>query len=106
RPDGSYLMYYDNFDPTIGTETHVARVITDDDLALSNVPANVAANAFFPSGTTVKYTPPTAVDEDVTAPRVTCDPASGSTFPVGTTTVHCSVADADDLNSPVTASFT
>ena len=106
RPDGSYLMYYDNFDPTIGSETHVARVITDDDLALSGVPADVDATALIPGGANVKYTSPTAADEDPSAPRVTCDPTSGSIFPVGTTTVHCSASDGDDLNTPATATFT
>jgi len=106
RPDGGYLMYYDNFDPTIGTETHVARVVTDDDLALSNVPTDMTASALIPGGTIVKYTPPTAVDADPWLLPVTCDPASGSTFPVGRATVHCSASDSDDLNSPATASFT
>ena len=43
------------------------------------------------------------VDE---TPPVDCVPASGSTFAIGTTTVTCTATDADDSNSPVTASFT
>jgi hypothetical protein len=37
---------------------------------------------------------------------VGCLPASGSLFAIGTTTVTCTATDADDLNSPVTATFT
>ncbi len=54
----------------------------------------------------VTYTAPTAVDEAGEFPAVICTPASGSTFPFGTTTVTCTATDLDDLNSPVTASFT
>lgn len=39
-------------------------------------------------------------------PTVGCLPASESTFAIGTTTVTCTATDADDFNSPVTASFT
>ena len=33
-------------------------------------------------------------------------PASGSTFAKGTTTVTCTATDSDDLNSPVSTTFT
>ncbi len=54
----------------------------------------------------VSYTPPTVVDEGGETPIVGCLPASGSLFAIATTTVTCTVSDADDSNSPVTATFT
>ena len=77
----------------------------DSDLALSGVPADITAAATSTAGALVSYTAPTAVDEDTTAPAVSCSPASGSTFPIGTTTVTCTASDADDVNGPVSASF-
>jgi HYR domain len=81
-------------------------LVADADLALTNVPASIMANATSPSGAVVTYTPPTVVDEDSPLPTVGCAPASGSTFAIGPTTVTCSVSDSDDSNSPVSASFT
>ena len=79
----------------------------DSDLALTGVPANITTNAAGPTGAVVNYTAPTATDEDsVETPTVGCLPASGSPFATGTTTVTCTATDADDLNSPVHASFT
>jgi hypothetical protein len=80
----------------------------DDDLGLTNVPANITTNATSPQGAVVHYTPPTATDEsgDSSTASVTCTPASGSTFPIGTTTVTCTATDSDDTNSPVSQSFT
>ena len=80
--------------------------VRDTDLALHNVPANITTNATGPTGAVVTYTPPTAVDEGSETPTVGCLPASGSLFAIGTTTVTCTTVDADDLNSPVTATFT
>jgi hypothetical protein len=77
----------------------------DDDLALST-PFNVTVNATSPTGATVTYPLPTVTDEDTPLPAPTCNPASGTTFPVGQTTVHCTVNDPDDTNSPVTSAFT
>jgi alpha-tubulin suppressor-like RCC1 family protein len=65
--------------------------LTDNDLSLAGVPADITVNATGPGGAVVTYTAPTAVDEDGVTPAVSCAPASGSTFPVGTTTVTCSV---------------
>jgi HYR domain len=80
----------------------------DHDLALTNVPANITVNATSSQGATVTYTPPTATDEsgDNPGPSVNCNPASGSIFPIGTTKVTCTASDSDDLNSPVSQSFT
>jgi hypothetical protein len=78
----------------------------DEDLALQDMPAAITTDATSPSGATVTYTPPTATDEASEVPSVTCNPASGLTFPIGTTTVTCRTTDPDDLNSPVTATFT
>ena len=80
--------------------------VSDKDLALTNVPANLTVNATSPAGAVVTYSPPTVVDEDSPLPTVSCTPASGSPFAIGQTTVTCSVNDSDDSNSPVQASFT
>jgi hypothetical protein len=82
--------------------------VTDSDLALQNVPANITTDATGPGGTVVNYTPPNATDEGGQTPPVSCAPAPGSTFGVGTTSVTCTAtaADADDSNSPVSSSFT
>ncbi len=79
--------------------------LRDNDLALTNVPANITTNATGSQGAVVTYTPPTVVDEDSPLPPVNCTPASGSTFAIGTTTVTCTVTDSDDSNSPVSATF-
>ncbi len=79
--------------------------VNDNDLSLTGVPANVHTTATALSGAPVIYTPPTAVDEESGA-TVVCSPASGSFFPFGTTTVTCIATDADDGNSPVSATFT
>jgi hypothetical protein len=78
----------------------------DTDLALTNVPAPITANATSSSGAVVTYTLPTVKDEDSPVPTVSCTPASGSTFAIGPTTVTCTVSDSDDSNSPVSAGFT
>jgi HYR domain len=82
--------------------------VTDNDLTLSGMPANITTNATSSAGAVVTYTSPTALDEsgDGATATAICAPASGSTFPIGTTTVTCSATDVDDLNSPVSASFT
>jgi uncharacterized delta-60 repeat protein len=92
-----------------GTGTIIEAASTpDNDLALSNMPTNITVPATSSAGATVSYTPPTAFDEagDIPPATVSCTPASGSSFPIGTITVTCTATDADDLNSPVTASFT
>jgi HYR domain len=78
---------------------------TDNDLALTGVPANITTSATGPGGAVVTYTPPTATDEGESVP-VVCVPPSGSSFPIGLTTVTCTATDADDSNSPVQAQFT
>ena len=78
----------------------------DNDLALSGVPANITTSATGPVGAVVTYTPPSAQDEGGETPSVSCSPGSGSTFAVGQTTVTCTATDADDANSPVSATFT
>ncbi len=73
-------------------------IMTDDDLALSGVPADLAVDATSASGAVVT-TAPTAVAEDSPATgTVGCAHAWGSTFPIGETTVTCTVNDADALN--------
>ena len=80
--------------------------VTDSDLALANVPGNMTINPTGPTGAVVHYTLPTSTDEGGETATVGCLPASGSLFPIGTTTVTCTATDADDSNSPVTATFT
>ena len=77
--------------------------VTDTDLALTGVPANVTTAATSGAGAVVNYVAPIAVDEE--AATASCSPASGSTFPVGTTTVNCSASSADDTPNSVSASF-
>jgi HYR domain len=72
---------------------------------LSNVPANIQAEANSPGGSVVNFAAPTATDNvDGPIAAVNCAPASGSTFPLGTTTVTCSATDAHGNTG--SASFT
>jgi hypothetical protein len=79
--------------------------VNDTDLAMTNVPSDLAVPANGPSGAIVNYTPPTVVDEDATPPAVSCSPASGTMFPIAITTVTCQVSDPSDSPSTVSASF-
>jgi hypothetical protein len=92
-------------DDTPSTITATFQVlVTDTDLALTNVPAAINVNAALGSaGATVTFTPPTVSDDD--GGRVSCVPASGSTFPIGTTNVTCWVTDPDDSPNTATAVF-
>jgi hypothetical protein len=96
---------YDNAETTCDIGAYEF-IDPERDLGLTNVPANITADATSPQGAVVTYMSPTVVDEDSPLPTVNCLLASGSTFPIGTTTVNCSVKDSDDANSPVSASFT
>jgi hypothetical protein len=82
----------------------------DSDLGLTNLPSDITVNATSPQGAVVTFTPPTVVDEDSSLPTVSCTSASGLTsgsiFPIGTTKVTCTASDSDDVNSPVSQSFT
>jgi hypothetical protein len=70
-------------------------------------PANVIVDATGPSGATVTYPLPAVGDSgSSTPPAAVCKPASGRTFKIGTTTVTCTATDANDLNSPLSTSFT
>ena len=89
-----------------GNTATATLTVVDADLALVNVPADMTVDATGSAGAVVSYTPPTATDEGGETPTVGCVPASGSTFAIGTTTVTCTATDADDLNSPVHATFT
>jgi hypothetical protein len=76
------------------------------DLSIAQ-PANITTDATGPSGATVTYPLPAVKDpDDTTPPTAVCTPPSGSVFPIGTTTVTCTATDADDLNSPVSTTFT
>jgi hypothetical protein len=76
------------------------------DLSIAQ-PANITADATGPSGATVTYPLPAVTDpDDATPPTAVCTPPSGSVFPIGTTKVTCTATDADDLNSPVSTTFT
>jgi hypothetical protein len=93
----------DDATPTVITTFHVT--VTDTDLALKGVPADIAVTAPSQSGAVVDYAIPTALDEDGSQPLVTCSPTSGSTFPQGTTAVSCGTTDPDDVPSTFTATF-
>jgi len=69
--------------------------------------ADITVDATGPSGATVTYPLPAVSDSgDPTSPTAVCKPPSGSTFPIATTTVTCTATDSNDLNSPVSTSFT
>jgi HYR domain len=70
---------------------------------ISNVPADITAEATGPSGAAVTFSSPTAVDADGNPVIVNCDHTSGSTFPLGTTTVTCTATDGQ--GSTATATF-
>ncbi len=95
----------DDGETTCDMGAYESNYSSDSDLGLSNMPANITTNATDPQGAVVTYTMPTVVDEDNPLPPVNCSPASGSTFAIGTTNVTCTVSDSDDLNSPVSQSF-
>jgi hypothetical protein len=93
-------------DDTPSTVTATFQVtVTDTDLGISGVPADITVNAAGPSGASVSYAAPTSVDEDGSAIAVSCDHTSGSIFPIGASTVTCSVSDSDDTPSTRTAMF-
>ena len=95
------------FNPQTAQQVCGSTTITDSDLALGPLPANITADASSSSGAAVTYTTPTASDPDDPAPpAVVCSPGSGTTFPVGTTTVTCTASDSGDSDSPVSGSFT
>lgn len=74
----------------------------DDDLALSNVPADISTDATSPDGALVTYATPSVTDEDLPATAaVGCAPVSASTFAIGTTTVTCTAGDSDDVTEAV-----
>jgi hypothetical protein len=97
----------DDLNSPVSATFTVTVTALDTDLALSP-PADITVPATSPAGAVVTYTTPTAVDEagDSPAATVSCTPASGATFAIGTTTVTCTAQDPDDLNSPVSATFT
>jgi hypothetical protein len=104
-PAGITVGPDNNFWFTEDQANQIGQLTFDNDLGLTNMPANITTNATSPQGAVVTYTPPTVVDEDNPLPQVNCTPASGSIFAIGTTTVTCTVSDSDDLNSPVSQSF-
>jgi hypothetical protein len=61
---------------------------------ISNVPADIFAEATAADGAAVSYAQPTANDLVDGAVAVTCNPSSGSTFGLGTAKVTCSATDA------------
>jgi hypothetical protein len=77
-------------------------------LVLLGVPKSINARTTSSSGTTAKYTGPTATLNGASASSATigCKPASGSRFRVGATKVTCTGTDPNASNSPLTASFT
>ena len=87
------------------TGTDSFNVIVRDTTAptISNVPADITAEATAASGAVVTYLDPTAEDAVTTNVSVTCAPASGSTFALGTTTVTCSATD--DAGNTATETF-
>jgi hypothetical protein len=60
---------------------------------ITNVPANLVADATSAAGTPISYATPTATDLVDGAVAVTCMPVSGAAFPLGTSTVNCTATD-------------
>ena len=83
-------------------------VMSDTDLGLTGVPADITTNATGTSGAVVSYSGSGAVDEagDSPAAIASCTPASGATFAIGTSTVTCTASDTDDAPSTASQSFT
>lgn len=98
RPDGTS-------ENTCDIGAYESNYPPDNDLALTNIPTTITTNATSSQGAVVTYSLPTVVDEDSPLPAASCTPASGATFAIGTTTVTCTVSDSDDINSPVSQSF-
>ena len=81
--------------------------VVDNDLTLTSAPGNIVVDATDPAGAIVIYPSPVVGDaDDGSLPTLSCIAASGTTFAIGTTTVVCTVADAEDTDSPLTATFT
>ncbi len=89
-------------DPAGNSATVTQRVnVTDRELPVISVPADMRVNATSPSGAIVNYT--VLASDNVGGAEASCVPASGTMFPVGPTTVNCSVSDA--AGNRATASF-
>ena len=86
------------------TASFTITVVDTTKPAITNVPANITAEATSASGATVNYTMPTATDLVDGNRPVTADKLSGTVFPLGTTTVTFTTADT--RNNTATASFT
>jgi hypothetical protein len=76
-----------------GTASFHVTVVDTTPPTISNVPADITAEATGPTGAMVTFTNPTATDLVDGPVVVACTPASGSTFGLGTTTVHCTATD-------------
>jgi HYR domain len=77
------------------TFTVSVRLVDKTPPQLTNMPADITAEANSPTGSKVNYSTPTAVDlVDGPMPNVGCTPDSGSTFPLGVDTVTCSSSDS------------
>ncbi len=88
----------------ITPETRTVTVEDSTGPSLSNVPADITAEATSAAGAAVSYSSPTASDDVDPTPSVSCSPASGSTFALGSTSVTCVTTDASGNSSD--ASFT
>jgi len=92
--------------PTNSAASVTISYTLDDDLAIATH-ADTTVDATSPAGATVTYKAPAVTDgDDPSPPAAVCTPPSGSTFAIGTTTVTCTATDSDDINSPVSTSFT
>jgi hypothetical protein len=78
--------------------------VVDTAPTMTNVPANIVAEANGPAGSPVAYTAPSATDIVDGGDPVTCTPASGATFPLGDTTVDCTATNSSGQSA--SASFT
>jgi hypothetical protein len=81
---------------------HVTVTSSGSPPVITNVPADITAEATGPGGAQVTFTLPTATDAVDGNIPVTCAPAPGSTFPLGTTTVDCSATNSAGLTAHAT----
>jgi Tol biopolymer transport system component len=77
---------------------------TDHAAPVMSAPSNVSVDTSNPAGTTVAFTPPTAVDDVDGVVPVTCTPAPGAAFGVGVTQVVCQAVDRS--GNQATTAFT
>jgi hypothetical protein len=97
-------MAADDDDSNSPVSTSFTVTVTDADLAMFPMP-NFTVTTANPLGTVPSYPLPEIIDESLPRPVPSCTPGANSVFPIGTTVVTCVVTDDDDLNGPLSMTF-